>query len=105
MRAYLPPDGEEPLLLSSGLEDYFLGTYYFDSGMYHADLAGLTYMDRKTSSFSAYRFHADLDPVVFDNGMRLTCRCGETEHGEKKGPAYGDPQATRYTTYVWCYQW
>ena len=33
MRAYL--DGAaEPILLSSGLEDYFLGTYYFNKGRY-----------------------------------------------------------------------
>jgi len=104
MRAYLSGK-KEPLMLSSGLEDYFLGTYYFDTGKFHADIAGLTHFDKKEKSFSAYRFHDD-DPVIFQDGLRLTCRCGETEHGkadETKG--YLNPPKTRYTTYTWVYQW
>lgn len=96
IRAYL--GGAKPLMLSSGLEDYFLGTYYFDTGKFHADMAGLTHFNKGASSFSAYRFHDD-DPVFFQDGLRLTCRCGETEHGQvddKKG--YLDPTKTRYTT-------
>lgn len=104
MRAYM--GGEHaPLMLSSGLEDYFLGTYYFDTGTFHADIAGLTHFNKDDHSFSAYRFHDD-DPVFFRSGLRLTCRCGETEHGqpgEKQG--YLDPTKTRYTTYAWIYQW
>ena len=104
MRAYLA-GRKEPLMLSSGLEDYFLGTYYFDTGKFHADIAGLTHFDKKQNSFSAYRFHDD-DPVFFQDGLRLTCRCGETEHG-KTGDTKGylNPPKTRYTTYTWVYQW
>ena len=103
IRAYA--DGaKEPRLLSSGLEDYFLGTYYFDTGKYHADIAGLTHFDPRAGRFSAYRFH-DEDPLFFKNGLRLTCRCGETEHGTLEGVAYCDPPRTRYTTYVWAYRW
>ncbi|MBT8043538.1 MAG: DUF2961 domain-containing protein [Verrucomicrobiae bacterium] len=104
MRAYLA-DNKKPLMLSSGLEDYFLGTYYFDTGKFYSDTAGLTHFDKKNKSFSAYRFH-DQDPVFFQNGLRLTCRCGETEHGradETKG--YLHPTTTEYTTYTWIYQW
>lgn len=104
MRAYLG-ENKKPLMLSSGLEDYFLGTYYFDTGKFHADIAGLTHFDSKNKSFSAYRFH-DEDPVFFQDGLRLTCRCGETEHGranETKG--YLNPTKTEYTTYTWVYQW
>lgn len=96
--------GDQPMLLSSGLEDYFLGTYYFDSGRYHADIAGLTHFDSKAGRFSAYRFH-DEDPIFYQNGLRLTCRCGETEHGAAEGGAYLRPPKTRFTTYVWTYQW
>ena len=103
MRAYL--DGQEkPLMLSSGLEDYFLGTYYFDTGRYHADIAGLTHFDAKAGRFSAYRFH-DEDPFFYQNGLRLTCRCGETEHGTLKGAGYLKPPKTRFTTYAWVYRW
>ena len=93
-----------PLLLSSGLEDYFLGTYYFDTGQYYSDISGLTSFDKSQHRFSAYRFH-DRDPVFFENGLRLTCRCGETEHGTPSGNPYLHPQETTYTTYVWYYQW
>lgn len=103
MRAYLDGD-KEPTLLSSGLEDYFLGTYYFNRGRYANDLAGLTHFDPKRQTFSAYRFH-DADPIFFRSGLRLTCRCGETEHGTKQGPTVGDPPETRFTTYTWVYQW
>ena len=103
MRAYLD-NAPEPTFLSSGLEDYFLGTYYFNRGRYANGLAGLTHFDERDRSFSAYRFH-DQDPIFFRTGLRLTCRCGETEHGTKDGKAVGDPPETQYTTYAWVYQW
>lgn len=99
MRAYL--DGRQrPLQLSSGLEDYFLGTYYFNRGRYANDLAGLTHLDTATNTFAAYRFH-DEDPLFFRQGLRLTCRCGEELAGQK----LHDPPETRFTTYTWVYQW
>jgi len=104
MRAY--PDGaRKPVMLSSGLEDYFLGTYYFDTGRFHSDTAGLTHIDRKALSFSAYRFHVE-DPLFFHRGLRLTCRNGETENGTAEGPvAWKQPPPTAFTTYTWVYQW
>jgi len=102
LRAYL--DGaRQPLLLSSGTEDYFLGTYYFNRGMYHFPLAGLTHKTQDadgTCRFSAYRFH-DEDPIIFQKGFRLAWRNGE----EKDGKPYGAPQASRATSYVWLYEW
>jgi len=98
VRAYL--DGaKKPVLLSSGLEDYFLGTYYFNRGRYANDVAGLTHKDDADHSFSAYRFHEE-DPVFFRKGLRLTCRCGE----EAGGQVWKAPQTT-YTAYVWVYEW
>jgi len=48
-------------LLSSGTEDYFLGTYYFNQGIYANGVAGLTVFDRSAHKFSAYRvFDKDL---------------------------------------------
>jgi hypothetical protein len=99
MRAYIG-QAKEPLMLSSGLEDYFLGTYYFNRGRYATPVAGLTHFIPEQNEFSAYRFHED-DPVFFHNGLRLTCRCGE-KIGDK---VFHDPPPTRYTTYVWLYQW
>ena len=34
--ATLAPPAGERTLLSSGTEDYFLGTYYFNRGMFHS---------------------------------------------------------------------
>ncbi|MDR1584357.1 MAG: DUF2961 domain-containing protein [Prevotellaceae bacterium] len=99
IRAYFD-GGRDTLLLSSGLEDYFLGTYYFNKGRYYTSLAGLTHLDAETGEFSAYRFHDD-DPLFFQNGFRLTNRVGETVGGN----VVGEPPRTRYTTYVWLYQW
>jgi hypothetical protein len=102
MRAFI--DGaNEPMYLSSGLEDYFLGTYYFNRGLYHLPQGGLTHKDDAHSSFSAYRFH-DIDPVLFGDGLRLTCRCGEMLGIKIAGPT-GSPQPTTYTTYAWVYEW
>ncbi len=99
MRAYVN-GAKSPMLLSSGLEDYFTGTYYFNRGRFANGLAGLTHFDSKTSTFSAYRFH-DEDSIFFQKGLRLTCRCGE----EMNGVRFGNPPKTRYTTYTWVYQW
>jgi hypothetical protein len=103
IRAYFGSD-KNPVMLSSGLEDYFLGTYYFQRGCYANDLAGLTHLDEQSQSFSAYRFH-DEDPIFFSDGFRLTCRCGETETGEQTGPTVGNPPPTLYRSYVWVYEW
>ena len=99
VRAYVN-DGRDMIYLSSGLEDYFLGTYYFKKGTYANRLAGLTHLDKEENEFSAYRLHED-DPVFFQKGLRLTNRCGE-KIGDK---VFHDPPKTRYTTYVWLYQW
>lgn len=91
---------DEPMFVSSGLEDYFLGTYYFNTGRYANRLAGLTHFDTEEREFSAYRFHVD-DPIFFQNGLRLTNRCGE-KIGDK---IFHDPPPTSYTVYTWIYEW
>ncbi len=102
MRAHFGND-PTPQFLSSGLEDYFLGTYYFNRGLYHFDQAGLTHKNEEDHSFSAYRFH-DLDPIVFSDRIRLSCRCGEKRGDEVFGTT-GHPQPATFTTYVWTYEW
>jgi hypothetical protein len=99
MRAYI--DGStEPTLLSSGFEDYFLGTYYFNRGRYATAISGVTHLDLKAHEVSAYRFH-DADPIFFQKGFRLTARNGDRVNGQ----TVGDPPPTTYTTYAWLYQW
>jgi len=105
VRAYLDGD-EESMLLSSGLEDYFLGTYFFNRGMYHTDVAGLTHLNKDDHSFSAYRFHEE-DPIFFAKGLRLTLCCGEHMEANRLKPKAETWRAppTTYTTYVWIYEW
>jgi hypothetical protein len=102
VRAYMD-ETTEPLLLSSGLEDYFLGTYYFNRGKYYTDIAGLTHQsgmeDEGRKAVSAYRFHEE-DPVFFTDGMRLTLRNGEETERER-----WESTAATYTSYVWVYEW
>jgi hypothetical protein len=103
VRAYM--NGEtKPVFLSSGFEDYFLGTYYFNRGKYANDLAGVTHLDPANAEVSAYRFH-DADPVIFRHGLRLTLRCGDHAGGDDGRPIEGDPPPTVYTAYVWVYEW
>jgi hypothetical protein len=85
---------------NSVYDTYLLGTYYFNKGRYATPVAGLTHFNQAENEFSAYRFHED-DPVFFQNGLRLTCRVGE-KIGDR---VFHDPPPTRYTTYVWLYQW
>jgi hypothetical protein len=99
MRAYIGRT-KNPILLSSGLEDYFAGTYYFNKGRYYTPVSGLTHLNPDEHEFSAYRFHDD-DPIFFHRGLRLTARCGDTVNGQ----VIGDPPPTTYTTYVWLYRW
>ena len=99
VRAYMG-GAKDPLLLSSGMEDYFLGTYDFNKGKYYTPIAGVTHLV-PDAEFSAYRFH-EADPVFFNNGLRLTIRDGE----ESNGKVFGcNPQPTVFTTYVWVYEW
>ncbi len=99
MRAYINGSAE-PTHLSSGLEDYFLGTYYFNRGPYSNGLAGLVHIDAKDSSFSAYRIHED-DPLFFKYGLKLTCRCGEQLDGKNMH----DSPPTIFTTNAFVYEW
>lgn len=102
VRAYVG-GSKKPIVLSSGLEDYFLGTYYFNKGRYYTEVAGLTHYGTdkgtKEHSFSAYRFHEE-DPVFYQTGLRLTLR-----NGEKTDRQTWNSAPTTYTTYVWVYEW
>ena len=75
------------MLLSSGTEDYFLGTYYFNKGNYTTPLAGVTYLNRTGghgAGFAGYRIHAD-EPLVFEQPVNFTWRCVQPEDGEGVG--------------------
>lgn len=100
VRAYL--DGsKEPTFLSSGFEDYFVSSGYFHHRkLFQTSISGLTHIDVDKNRFSAYRFH-DRDPVFFQNGLRVTLRCGE----KLDGRVFHDAPAATYTVYAWVYHW
>ena len=89
--------------LSSGTEDFFEGAGYFHQNqIYDGESAGLTSINPTAgiNSFSAYRLFTH-DPLFFQNGLRLTLRCGEQINGQ----TLYNPQPTAYATYTWVYQW
>lgn len=88
-------------LLSSGTEDFFLGAgYFWQNKLYYSEPAGLTSLNQSANYFSAYRLYTQ-DPVCFQDGLRLTLRCGE----QVDGVTIGNPETTAYATYTWVYQW
>jgi len=68
-------NNENYMFLSSGTEDFYLSSYYFDDGVYHNDNAGCTYFN-SNGSVSAYKFF-ESDPILFTKHMELVWRCGE----------------------------
>lgn len=78
------------MLMSSGTEDYFAGTYYFNKGQYTNALAGVTALCPHPQAlgcqppadgsvlFSAYRVFTH-DPLIYQDGMVLTWRNGDPE--------------------------
>lgn len=75
----LADGNKKPLFLSSGAEDYFLSSSYFDEGMFKTEESGLTYFDGH-GSLSAYKTHIR-DPVIWRDSMQLIWRCGEATTG------------------------
>lgn len=64
--------------LSSGTEDFFLSAYYYNEGVYHTDMAGLTYI-KKPGTMSAYKFF-ERDPVLFNGSFHLIWRQSEVRY-------------------------
>ena len=116
MRAHDAPSSPA-WLISSGTEDYFLGTFYFDKGQYFLPLAGVTALCPEPSDgaprprppafgcepaagvrFSAYRVHGSADPLTFEQGFAVTWRNGEPGHG-------GQAAAVNASALALVYEW
>lgn len=73
-RAHDPATRDVRFLLSSGTEDYFLGTYYFNRGKYALPVAGLTNKNTTGAvrTFSAYkvRSYCTITPPLYPSGWR-----------------------------------
>lgn len=77
LRAYNTRTGKAEYL-SSGLEDFFLSTYYFDSGQFMGRNCGQTWLRREKGAvqLSAYRQFPD-NPLCFNHPVKITVRNGE----------------------------
>ena len=100
------------MTMSSGTEDYFLGTFYFESGSYQFPLGGLTRRNSthavpicgatrdakgaascnatSGASFSAYRVHTE-DSLVLAQGAEMRWRNGDAAGCNSSGPGYSAP--------------
>ena len=90
IRAYDKNTGKAELL-SSGLEDFFLGTYYFDSGRFLGYKCGQTWLKREDGKvqLSAYRQFPD-NPLCFNHPVSITVRNGEQNQIDSDSPQNDD---------------
>jgi len=63
-------DWETPRIVGTGLEDYFLGGWYFREGEFTGELHGVTSKDTFNSSIAMYRMH-DSDAINFEKRIRF----------------------------------
>ncbi|MEO7933401.1 MAG: glycoside hydrolase family 172 protein [Chthoniobacterales bacterium] len=63
-------DWDVPRIIGTGLEDYFLGGWYFREGIFAGELHGVTSKDALNSSVAMYRAHED-DAIHFQKRLRF----------------------------------
>ena len=108
VRAFDKRDGSITYL-SSGLEDFFLSTYYFDAGAFLRYKAGITYLDLKDGKckLAAYRIFTD-NPVCFDHPVRMTVRNGDFRVDDPSAsmqPVMYDPRNATFGSVTYYYEW
>ena len=62
---------DELRIIGTGLEDYFLGGWYFREGPFAGPYHGVPVKDTLRSSVAMYRIH-ELDAIYFDSSLRFT---------------------------------
>lgn len=67
---WLDEDGDRPRIVGTGLEDYFLGGWYFREGEFTGELHGVPAKDTFNSSVAMYRIH-DADAIHFQKRIRF----------------------------------
>lgn len=68
---YVDDDWETPRIVGTGLEDYFLGGWYFREGPFAGPFHGVPVKDALRASVAMYRIH-DLDAIHFDRRLNFT---------------------------------
>ncbi|KAL0490080.1 elongation factor G [Acrasis kona] len=111
VRAHLN-QGKSMLVLGTGIEDYFQSAFTFNGGEFRYPGAGLNVKFPGDTGLSAYKFHTD-DPFLFNDGLRLTLRNGDTFDPETNlkcvllegGQPVGSPQLSVVSSHTWVYEW
>lgn len=67
---YIDDDTDKPTIVGTGLEDYFLGGWYFREGCFAGELHGVPSKDSLNSSIAMYRIHDD-DAIYFNKKLRF----------------------------------
>lgn len=67
---WIDQDWEKPRIVGTGLEDYFLGGWYFREGPFSGELHGVTSRDSLNASIAMYRIH-DTDAIHFKERIRF----------------------------------
>lgn len=67
---YLDGDTDTPTIVGTGLEDYFLGGWYFREGEFAGELHGVPSKDALNSSIAMYRIH-EADAIRFKERIRF----------------------------------
>lgn len=67
---FIDEDWEKPRITGTGLEDYFLGGWYFREGTFAGELHGLPSKDALNSSVAMYRTH-EADAIRFNQRIRF----------------------------------
>jgi hypothetical protein len=66
-------EGDDPVIVGTGMEDYFNGGWYFRDQEFCAPLHGVSLKDSLRSMVSMYRFH-EYDAVAFTENIRFEFR-------------------------------
>ena len=100
--------------LSSGLEDFFISTYYFDAGEFTRYKAGCTKFvssddpDATGCNLGAYRLFID-NPICFDESVAVKVRNGDSIVSDSTAPISNTllykPGLATYKTIAMCYEW
>lgn len=68
---YVDDDWDSPRIAGTGLEDYFLGGWYFREGAFIGPVHGVSIKDALRSSIHMYRVHTN-DVIRFQKRLRFT---------------------------------
>ncbi len=67
---YVDNDWDKPRFAGTGLEDYFMGGWYFREGVFAGPLHGLPVKDTLNASVAMYRFHSQ-DAIHFTSRFKM----------------------------------